>query len=55
MSRQTGYVVATKPLTNEAWTPFACGQLIVFRRGEIVFSGISKYSSTCKAPRCSRR
>jgi predicted glutamine amidotransferase len=29
-------VIATKPLTNEDWVRFMGGQLIVFRKGEIV-------------------
>lgn len=33
--RQKGYVIATKPLTDEEWVKFAPGQLIVFRNGEI--------------------
>ena len=34
--RQKGYVIATKPLTDEDWVRFTGGQLIVFRKGEIV-------------------
>ena len=33
---QKGYVVATKPLTNEKWMDFSGGQLIVFCKGEVV-------------------
>lgn len=33
---QKGYVIATKPLTDEDWVKFSGGQLIVFRNGEIV-------------------
>jgi predicted glutamine amidotransferase len=36
-SNQNGYVVATRPLTNEEWNGVAGGQLIVFRKGEIVY------------------
>jgi predicted glutamine amidotransferase len=34
---QKGYVVATNPLTDEAWENFATGQLIVFKRGGIAY------------------
>lgn len=34
---QKGYVIATKPLTDEEWTEFGGGQLIVFSQGELVF------------------
>ena len=34
--RQKGYVIATKPLTDEDWVRFKGGQLIVFQKGEIV-------------------
>jgi glutamine amidotransferase len=33
---QKGYVVATRPLTDEKWTDFSGGQLIVFCKGEVV-------------------
>jgi len=33
---QKGYVVATKPLTDEKWTDFLGGQLIVFCKGVVV-------------------
>lgn len=32
---QTGYVIATSPLTDEEWKPFKPGELIVFK---MVFS-----------------
>jgi glutamine amidotransferase len=35
--RQKGYVIATKPLTDEDWVRFRGGQLIVFEKGEIVY------------------
>ena len=35
--RQKGCVIATKPLTDEEWVEFAGGQLIVFRKGEVVY------------------
>ncbi|ADI73099.1 glutamine amidotransferase class-II [Methanohalobium evestigatum Z-7303] len=35
---QTGYVVATKRLTNEYWESFEPGELIVFKDGEIIYS-----------------
>lgn len=34
---QSGYVVATKPLTDEEWLSFAPGELVVFRGGMIVY------------------
>jgi predicted glutamine amidotransferase len=37
-SVQTGYIVASKPLTNENWCSFGPGELIVFRDGNIVHS-----------------
>ncbi|RLG83680.1 MAG: class II glutamine amidotransferase [Thermoprotei archaeon] len=37
-SREQGYVVATRPLTNEMWECFLPGELIVFKNGEIVYS-----------------
>jgi glutamine amidotransferase len=33
-----GFVVATRPLTNEAWTSFHPGELIIFEDGEMKFS-----------------
>jgi len=35
---QKGFVIATKPLTNEQWENFKYGQLIVFKDGDMVFS-----------------
>jgi predicted glutamine amidotransferase len=36
-----GFVIATKPLTDEAWVPFSTGHLIVFRDGKAIFSETS--------------
>ena len=38
---QRGYIIATSPLTNEDWTPFAHGELKVFREGRMVYSSAS--------------
>lgn len=35
---QTGYIIATKKLTNEAWTEFKFGELIVFKDGKMIYS-----------------
>ena len=35
---QKGFVIATSPLTNENWTSFEGGELIVFKNGEKVYS-----------------
>ena len=34
---QHGYVIATKPLTDEEWTPFGQGRLYVFKNGELIY------------------
>ena len=34
---QRGYVVATRPLTDEEWLSFAPGELVVFRGGMIAY------------------
>jgi predicted glutamine amidotransferase len=34
---QRGYVVATRPLTDEPWTGIAPGALVVMREGELVY------------------
>lgn len=34
---QRGYVIASKPLTNENWQEFEPGGLLVFRDGEIIY------------------
>jgi len=34
---QRGYVIASKPLTNEDWQKFEPGGLLVFRDGEIIY------------------
>ena len=36
---QRGYVIATKPLTDEEWTNFAQGSLCVIKNGELVYKG----------------
>jgi glutamine amidotransferase len=35
---QIGYVIATQPLTDEYWTTFDEGVLVVFKAGEIVYA-----------------
>lgn len=35
--KQKGYIIATSPLTNESWTNFNPGSLMIFKDGEIVF------------------
>lgn len=35
---QKGFVIATKPLTNEQWVSFPRGELAVFHNGEIIYS-----------------
>jgi len=35
-----GVVVATCPLTSEAWVPFSPGHLMVFKDGKTIFSGV---------------
>jgi len=41
---QRGFIVATKGLTNEAWESFRFGELMVFRRGRIVYSNFRQVS-----------
>lgn len=33
-----GFIVATRPLTDEAWIPFPRGRMLVFRDGKTVYS-----------------
>ena len=35
---QTGYIIATRRLTNESWRNFKFGELIVFRNGKMIYS-----------------
>jgi glutamine amidotransferase len=35
---QQGYVIATRPLTDEHWETFSRGELIVFKAGKIIYS-----------------
>ncbi|MBM4241314.1 MAG: class II glutamine amidotransferase [Euryarchaeota archaeon] len=37
-SGQSGFIIATNPLTSEKWDSFKFGELIVFKGGKIVFS-----------------
>ncbi|RMB00050.1 class II glutamine amidotransferase [Hydrogenothermus marinus] len=39
---QKGFIIATRPLTNERWENFHAGELIVFRNGNIVFSSSNR-------------
>ena len=34
---QTGYVIVTRALTDDAWVEFSPGELIVFKDGEIIY------------------
>jgi len=43
---QKGFVIATKPLTNEKWEKFNPCELIVFKNGEIVFPNYRKYEKS---------
>ena len=54
---QRGYVVATRPLTDESWLSFTPGELIVFRDGIIVYrSSMPELSSEeLEVLRCIRR
>ena len=36
--RQTGFIIATRRLTDEPWMPFKAGELIVFKDGKMVYS-----------------
>ena len=33
-----GYIIATKPVTNGNWEKFKEGELIIFKKGEIIYS-----------------
>lgn len=35
---QKGFIIATKPITDEPWENYNPGELIVFRNGDIIFS-----------------
>lgn len=35
---ESGYIIASNPLSNEKWEKFNPGQLIVFRRGEVMMN-----------------
>ena len=37
-SDQIGYIIATKPLTNEKWIEFKEGELIIFINGRMIYS-----------------
>ncbi len=37
-TEQTGYVIATKRLTDEQWQNFKFGELIVFKDGKMIYS-----------------
>jgi len=40
--QQQGYIIATRPLTNETWENFLPGELIVFKNGKIIYSNRRK-------------
>jgi len=44
-SDQIGYIIATKPLTNESWQTFEKGELLIFKDGKIVYSNCRKLNS----------
>ncbi len=39
-SNQRGYITATRRLTNEDWITFAPGELLVFRKGDMIYSNV---------------
>lgn len=43
---QTGYIIATRRLTDESWENFKFGELIVFRDGEMIYSNERDVSKT---------
>ncbi|HOM87642.1 MAG TPA: class II glutamine amidotransferase [Spirochaetota bacterium] len=47
---QKGFIVATKPLTNERWENFSPGELIVFKNGNIIFSSSGRNTEQFSSP-----
>lgn len=45
---QTGYIIATKRLTDEPWKNIKFGELIVFKDGKIIYSNCRDVSETSK-------
>jgi len=43
---QTGYIIATKELTNEIWQDFRPGELVVFKDGKMIYSNYRDISET---------
>ena len=43
---QTGYIIATRKLTNEPWEKFKFGELIVFKDGKMIYSNSRDISET---------
>jgi len=43
---QTGYVIAIRRLTDEPWTDFKFGELIVFKDGKMIYSNCRDFSRT---------
>lgn len=43
---QKGYIIATRPLTNEKWKAFKKGDLMVFKRGQIIYSYTGDYDDS---------
>jgi len=37
-SEQTGYIIATRRLTDELWEPLKRGELVVFKDGKMIYS-----------------
>ena len=48
--RQRGFIIATNRLTDEAWTSFHPGELIVFKNGEIIYSNLRSPSEIQPTP-----
>jgi len=43
---QTGYIIATRKLTDEPWEKFKFGELIVFKDGKMIYSNSRDISET---------
>lgn len=47
---ERGYIIATKPLTDEEWEGFIPGELIVFREGVMIYSSRREIKDKSEAP-----
>jgi len=45
---QTGYIIATRRLTDEPWESIDFGELTVFKYGQMVYSNCRDVSETLK-------